>query len=233
MIAEKLGREDPAGQLFCNVHTTLGFDRSIKDVIHGVENEMGLKNIFLGFMLDVDIDQCKGSVSLQLLAWALNMFGPDWIQKPWNYFLDFKAHMIKQGNKNVHLFSLKDARFGCLSKSAAVALYHWTDFQLFLSTHDTITNKLACLTRDAMEFDYIKSVLAVVAAFGIQLIEPFFIITKSKKATHSGLQSTFTDMYAGLKHDEIDENFFTFKSSALRGVSDKLVQEVVKNEYGL
>ena len=233
VIAEKLGRDDPAGQLFCNVHTTLGFDRSIKDVIHDVENEMGLENIFLGFMLDVDLDQCKGTVSLRFLTWALNMFGPDWIQKPWNYYLDFKTHMNKeQGDKKVHLFSLKDARFGCLSKSAAVALYHWADFESFLNTHDTITNKLACLTRDAMKFGYIKTVLAVVAAFGIQLIEPFFIITKSQKVTHSRLQSTFTDMYAGLQYDEIDEQFFKFESSAMRGVSDKLIQEVVKNEYG-
>ena len=229
-IALKLDRDNPAGQLFCNVHTTLGFDRGIKDVIHDVETEMGLENIFLGFMLDIDLNQCKGTVSLEFLSWALNLFGPDWIQKPWNYNRDFKTHVAKNGNRNIHLFSLKDAHFGCLSKSAAVTLYHWNDFKSFLENQDTITNKLACLIRDAMAFDYIKTVLAVVAAFGVHLIEPFFIITKSK-ATHSELQSTFTDMYSGLKYDDIDERFFNFESSAMRGVSDKLIQELVKNEY--
>jgi hypothetical protein len=83
-----------------------------------------------------------------------------------------------------------------------------------------------------MEFEYIKTVLAVVAAFGVHLIEPFFIITKSQKTTHSELQSTFTDMYSGLKYGEINEDFFKFEKSAMKGVSNNLTRAVVRNEYG-
>ena len=82
-----------------------------------------------------------------------------------------------------------------------------------------------------MELEYIKTALAVVTDFGIHHIEPFFIITKSQKATHSRFQSTFTDIYAGLKHDDIDERFFKFDKSAMRGESDKIIEAVVANEY--
>ena len=47
-VAEKTDREEPAGQLFCNVHTTLGFDCSMKEVVHDAEAQIGMENIFSG-----------------------------------------------------------------------------------------------------------------------------------------------------------------------------------------
>ena len=128
---------------------------------------------------------------------------------------------------------MKDSRFGNLSKSAAIVLHHWEDFQNFLEKHPSIlSNNLACMVRSALEFDYIKTVLCVIAAFGIQIVEPYFIVTKSSKATHSELQSTFTDIHTGLKFDEINESFFSFENANIRGIQDKVVKSVVLNEYG-
>ena len=99
----------------------------------------------------------------------------------------------------------------------SVVLCHWDHFKRFLDTHDYITNKLACLVRDTMELEYIPTVLSVITAFGIQLIEPYFIIMKKSDATHSQLQSSFTDMHAGLKFDDIGESFLGF-TRAVSGV---------------
>ena len=87
------------------------------------------------------------------------------------------------------------------------------------------------MVQSALEFDYIKTVLCVIAAFGIQLVEPYFIVTKSSKATHSELQPTFTDIHTGLKFDEINEGFFSFENANIRGIQDKVVRSVVLNVW--
>ena len=54
-IAKNLGetfhRKEIAGQIFCDSHTTLGFDKGIAKTIHTIENKMGMQNIFSGFLL--------------------------------------------------------------------------------------------------------------------------------------------------------------------------------------
>ena len=83
--AQLMERENPAGQLFCNPHTTLGFDRAFQSVINKIEVDRGMQNIFKGFLLDVSIDQKSEVVSVTFVSWVLSLFGPDLIQKPWNY----------------------------------------------------------------------------------------------------------------------------------------------------
>ena len=85
----------------------------------------------------------------------LSLFGPDNSQKFWNYYEAFKVFMKRNGRK-VILFHMKDARFGLLSRCAAIVCYHFDDFCEFLSTHEYVTNNLACLVRDALDMEYIK-----------------------------------------------------------------------------
>ena len=88
------------------------------------------------------------------------------------------------------------------------------------------------MVKNALEFDFIKTALVVVAAFGVQLIEPFFIATKSKTKSHSELQVLFTDMQSGLQFNDLDESFFAFEYACIRGVTDEVLLSVVANEYG-
>ena len=118
ILANKLDRKEKAGQIFCDTHTALGFDRAIAKVINSVESKMGMVNIFNSFMLDVDIDQKKDTISISTISWGLSLFRPENVQKPWNYYKDFCTY-LKQQEKVVYLFQLKDARFGALSKSSA------------------------------------------------------------------------------------------------------------------
>ena len=55
-VAVKLNREDTAGQTFCTSHTTLGFDREIKTIVHDVEEKLGMENVFKGFLVNINLD---------------------------------------------------------------------------------------------------------------------------------------------------------------------------------
>ena len=106
-VAERLEREIPAGQLFCNVHTSLGFDACIKKVINEVEQKMDMSALAKCFVLDISINQKSDTVSLLVIDWILNLFGPNLVQKPWNYHNDFRIMLGRKG-KLMHLFHLKD-----------------------------------------------------------------------------------------------------------------------------
>ena len=227
--AQLMERDKPAGQLFCNPHTALGFDRGFESVVNKIEVHMGMENIFKGFLLDVSIDQNNEAVSLTFVSWVLSLFGPDLIQKPWNYHEDFETHMKKQ-QKKTHLFHMKDGRFGLLSQCSAVICYHWEDFQNFLDGHDYITNKLACLVHDAMQFEYIPVILATIAAFGPHLIHPYFAKTKGR-STHSQLGEYFATLHNSLMTTEIDASFFEMLQPTFEGVSKQMFDSVKKNEY--
>ena len=229
ILAETFNREYPAGQIFCDSHTVLGFDRCMVKVINSVEETMGMQNIFNSFMVYVEIDQQKDTVAISTVSWTLSLFGPDKSSKPWNYYKDFST-FINRDERHVHLFSLKDARFGELSKSSAIMCYHWNDFCSFLESHSYITNKLACLVRDALKLDYVKVVVAVVAALGVHLVSPYHAMTIHKDATHSSLQVFFKTLYSDLINHEVDGDFFKFDAPEFHSVSQQLFDNV-KKEY--
>ena len=195
-VADLLGREEPAGKLFCNPHTALGFDRTMMKCIMEVEQRMDMTALAKCFVLDININQQSNIVSLSVINWILNLFGPDLIQKPWNYYSDFKTTLKKMG-KAMHLFHMKDARFGLLSLSCAISIFHWADFEKFLDAHDYITNKLACLVRDGMQHEYVMVIACVCAAYGIHLIIPFHHKTKGQ-SDHFTLKKYFKDLYDNL-----------------------------------
>ena len=128
------------------------------------------------------------------------------------------------------MFHLKDARFGALSKSSAIMCYHWQDFCSFLESHAYITNKLACLVRDALSLDYVKVVIAVLAAFGVHLVSPYHAITIVKTTTHTSEEVFLKSLYADLISHNIGEDFFKFEAPEFHAVSQNLFDNV-KKEY--
>ena len=229
-LAVKHDLDEPAGQLYCDSHTTLGFDRSMSNIVKNIEEKMGQANIFSGFMLDVGLDKKQDTVSLSAVSWLLNLFGPDMIQKPWNYNKDFNAFMDRRGKK-VYLLHLKDARFGYLSKCCGIVCHHWDDFVDFLISNENITNKLACLCRDALKLDYIKVICAVVASMGLHLIEPFHAKTISSRENHTSLKEFFTTLHHSLNNHRVTDEFFQFNVPQLHPVSPRLFEQV-QSSYG-
>ena len=229
-VADLLGRKEPAGQLFCNPHTALGFDRTMKKCIMEVEQKMDMTALAKCFVLDININQQSDTVSLSVINWILNLFGPDLVQKPWNYHSDFQT-MLKKMGKVIHLFHMKDARFGLLSLSCAICIFHWSDFNKFLDNHEYITNKLACLVRDGMQHEYVMVIACVCAAYGIHLIIPFHYKTKGK-SDHSTLRKYFKDLYDNLMSTLISKEFFEFSKPMFTAVSERMF-DGVKSECGL
>ena len=68
------------------------------------------------------------------------------------------------------LFAYKDARFGCLSRAAAVLIHHWFDLKEFMAANPGINNRLACLVREVMELPYLLPVFVVFACFGVHMV---------------------------------------------------------------
>ena len=189
---------------------------------------MGIQTIFNSFMGNVEIDLKQDTVATSTVNWSLSLFGPDKSSKPWNYHRDFVT-LMKTQNKPVYLFSLKDAHFGQLSKSCAIMCYHWNDFSSFLESYSDITNKLACLVRDALNLDYVKVVIAVVAAIGVHLVSPYHAMTISQNATHSRLKVFYETLYNILINHSVGEDFFKFIEPEFDSVCPKLLGAVKKD----
>ena len=87
--------------------------------------------VFLGIVPKQD------SFDIASIKWMLALLGPDNLSKPWNYHNEFLQY-LKQNNRKSFPINVKDARFGCLSRCAAIACHHWSNFSNFLDTHDYI-----------------------------------------------------------------------------------------------
>ena len=121
----------------------------------------------------------NGSLAGQFVDCITRLVGKEMKHKPWNRGEDFDKYCKDNDVKN-EMFLYKDERFGCFPKACGVVLYMRETVNDFLSSHPDIDNRLACIVRDVYEQEYLVLVLAVVAAFGLQLVEPFHSKTLSK-----------------------------------------------------
>ena len=182
-------------------------------------------------MIEVGIDPKHDSISLSSVKWMLHLVGPDMAAKPWNYHNEFIIYLEEAG-RTPHLFQLKDARFGCLSRCCALVCYHFDDIREFLDNHDYVTIKLACLVRDACNQEYIKVVVVVVAALGVHVITPYHSITISSTTDHSSLQTYLNNLYTSLTNFVVTPQFFELDRPMLGGISQNLFDSVLQ-EYKL
>ena len=72
-------------------------------------------------MVDLDFDTKNSSMAGQSLDMILRLVAPEYSHKPWNRNKEYIEYLSAR-ESNGYLFSYKEARFGCLSKAAAVAL---------------------------------------------------------------------------------------------------------------
>ena len=146
---------------------------AINKFLRFLEGEMKMDELVQGFMVDLDVDSKNGSVAGHYVDMCLLLVAPEYNAKPWNKNKQFLQFLDERGAHAV-LFSFKDSRFGCLSRAAAVLLFHWEHLKEFLALNPAINNRLACLVREVMELPYLQPVLAVIACLGVHLVEPFY-----------------------------------------------------------
>ena len=226
LLAELYDLDTVAGQIFCNTHTTLGFSSGMNKVMRTVELGMKMEEVVSSFMVDLDYDTKNSSIAGQALDMMLRLVAPEYSHKPWNRHGQFMVYLKEHGH-NGHLFAYKDARFGLLSRAAAIAHYHYDHISSFLDDFPDITNRLACLVREVMVLPYLKPVLVVWATLGLQLVEPFYARTIQQGATHSSLKVFFKEIYESMEQ-EVDESYFCCDKPALAGVSEGLFCSVKK-----
>ena len=229
VLAEIYDLETPAGQIFCGTHTTLGFSSAMNKGLRLVESEMKLETLVQSFMVDLDVDTKNSSIAGQALDMCLKLVAPELSHKPWNKNREFRQFLEKKGVTSV-LFAYKDGRFGCLSRAAAVLLYHYDHLGDFLAENPHINNRLACLVREVMELPYLKVVFVVFACLGVHMVEPFYARTIKKGATHSELKKFYKTLHTSLG-ETASNIFISFEKPQFGGVSDKLFN-AVKKSYG-
>ena len=84
------------GQLFCSVHTNLGFCAALNSSIHEIEVKHGLNNIMDGFIVDIDYESKNGSCVGQFVDCMCRLVGSELKHKPWNCSKDFKNYCRDQ-----------------------------------------------------------------------------------------------------------------------------------------
>ncbi|KAJ4945964.1 hypothetical protein JOQ06_023642 [Pogonophryne albipinna] len=177
-------------------------------VMRLLEADMKMEQVLQSFMVDLDVDSKNASVAGQALDMCLKLVAPEYAHKPWNRYREFLLFLEQRQVSSV-LLSYKDSRFGCLSRAAAVLIYHFGHLTEFLSQNPHINNRLACLVREVMELPYLKVVLMVFACLGVHLVEHFYARTIEKDATHTQLREFYKGLHTGLG-EPISDNYTTF-----------------------
>ena len=229
VLADLYDLDQPAGQLFCGVHTCLGFSGDMDKTVGRIEADMKLELVVKNFMVDIDMDSKKSSFAGQALDMCLRLVAPEYSHKPWNYNHLYINHLHQEG-ADMTLFCYKDQRFGALSKASGVLLQNLPHLKQFLAIHPNINNKLACLVREVMELPHLVVVLAAFAGIGIHVIEPFYAKTIDKSSTHSSLKEYYTLLHRDLGK-AVKEDFFTFEAPVLESESPELFAGVLAG-YG-
>ena len=221
--------DNPAGQLFCGSHTTLGFSSVLNKKISQIETDMKVDQIISKFMVGMELDSKNGSLSGQALDMCLKLVAPEYGHKSWNYNSMF-INFLEQKKVVKTLFSYKDQRFGCLSRASGVLLFNLPHLEQFLATNPQISNRLACLVRELLELPYLKVVWTVFAAVGIHIIEPFYSKTIDKQSTHSSLKEFYKILHTDLGK-QYDDRFFALQEPVMESENTELFQGVAAS-YG-
>ena len=229
VLQEMYSLDEPAGQLFCGSHTTLGFSNAMDSWVGKIEEDMKISQVTSKFMVSLDISSKNSSVAGLALDILLKLVAPEYSHKQWNYYKEFCLFLESQDTEAV-MFAYKDQRFGCLSRAAAVILYLLEALGNFLVDNPQIVNKLSCLARDLLQLPYLKTIFLVFASLGIHVIEPFFAKTIQTSSTHSTLKIFYQELYDGM-NTKVDISFFSFEEPRFSAVSKELF-EGVKRSYG-
>ena len=86
ILQEMYSLDEPAGQLFCGSHTTLGLSSAMDKIVGVIEQDMKLSLITSKFMVGLDVDSKNSSVAGTALDIMLKLVAPEYSHKMWNYF---------------------------------------------------------------------------------------------------------------------------------------------------
>ena len=113
--------DEPAGQLYCGSHTTLGLSSAMDSLVKKVEEDMKISHFTSKFMVALDVSSKNSSVAGLGLDILLKLVAPEYSHKQWNYYSEFTLHLQSRDIQSP-LFAYKDQRFGCLCEHKEIIL---------------------------------------------------------------------------------------------------------------
>ena len=91
-LAELYDLHTPAGQIFCNTHTTLGYAAGMNKVLRLVLAGMHLEEVVKTFKLDLDYDTKHYSVAVPAIDMILRLVASEYSHKTWNRDRQYKVY---------------------------------------------------------------------------------------------------------------------------------------------
>ena len=147
-IQSIIGSRWKPGQIFCNLHYTLGISQGIRSVMNSYQQTIGVEKLFpktVGFEIEIE----DKLIVVQVLDCWMRLTSIRWQIKPWNRYQSFTEFGEKRGIRNVgHM--LHANRFGEFEERCAGGVYMadaWIDW---LNVNADTRNQLSCYLRDTL-----------------------------------------------------------------------------------
>ena len=197
MMSAKLGLEWVPGQLYCLIHSVLGFQDGVCNTWLKYQEEMGHDKLYpsiTGFELDVED---KGLIK-QIMEMYLRLTADRWQARSWNKFEEFTIFCTERGMRNVGQ-ELHGNRFGELEKCCAIAVYSLPTWKDFISSYPNIRNQLAIFLRDTVHLSDMCNFLWLGGALlGLHLTEPYLFLILEMNVSHNDLLTLLPKLYEEL-----------------------------------
>lgn len=135
-ISSKLGMEWIPNQLYCCIHTVLGWQDGMVKTWLTYQEKIGYDKMYpsvTGFELDME-DKC---LIKQILECFLRLTADRWQARSWNRFEAFTSFCKDQGKVNMGR-ELHGNRFGDLERCCAIGIYHLDSWIEFINTRDEV-----------------------------------------------------------------------------------------------
>ena len=197
VISGKLGLEWVPGQLYCLIHSVLGFQDGICRIWLNYQEEMGHDKLYpsiTGFEMDVED---KGLIK-QIMEMYLRLTADRWQARSWNRYEEYTIFCKERGVQNFGQ-ELHGNRFGELEKCCAIAVYSLPTWKDFISSYPNIRNQLAIFLRDTVHLSDMCNFLWLGGALlGIHLTEPYLCMILDMNVSHNDLLVILPKLYEDL-----------------------------------
>ena len=197
LISAKLGLEWIPGQLYCLIHSVLGFQDGICNTWLRYQEVMGHDKLYpsvTGFEMDVED---RGLIK-QIMEMYLRLTADRWQARSWNRYEEYTLFCKDRGMRNMGQ-ELHGNRFGELEKCCAIAVYSLPTWKDFISSYTNIRNQLAIFLRDTVHLSDMCNFLWLGGALlGIHLTEPYLFMILDMNVSHNVLLEVLPKLHQDL-----------------------------------
>ena len=197
LISCRLGLEWKPGQLFCCLHTVLGFQTGMENIWQKYQVAIGHDKMYpsiTGFELDMN----DKLLPKQILECFLRLTADRWQARSWNRFEAYSKFVTELDKLNLGQ-ELHGNRFGDFERCCTIGVYSLSMWIKFVDAYSNIRNQLSIFLRDTMHLSEINLFLWLgPALLGIHLSEPYIFLLLELKVTHLDLLNILPKLHEEL-----------------------------------